>query len=449
MSEKSTGMSEADQPLDVETERDRVHEMDESENAYSHRQSRLPIGNHYLLIAVGVLIALGAVAYGFWPNKREATSPGPSVVQASAAPSDVVLADEKQAKEFGVEAVGRRMIDLDRETTGKIGFNEEKQTAVFTPYGGRAVEVLVNKGDSVRAGQPLVVLESPELVSAENDLSAAQSEVDKSKISLNIAQAAAERARRLNAQEAIAAKDLQQSEADLVRAQEEQRRSLAALAVVENRLALFGKSAEEIAKLNGQVDNRVVIRAPISGTVVDRKIGPGQFIKPDLPDPMFLIADLSTLWAQADIFENDLNGVRTGAPVEIRVPSYPDRVFRAQISFINQTVDPLTRTVHVRCVVANPGAMLKPDMFAKIKIDSSVPREVSVAPCTAVISQNNQSFVFIEESKGRFRRKPVKTGRLLEDHVVLEDGVQPGDRIVTHGSLLLNAMAGNAPEKGV
>lgn len=448
MSEDLLQASKNHEPLDAFHNHQETHEG-EDEETQSRHGSGLKLKHRYVLIAAGVLIALGAGAYGFWPARSGVANSGPVVAQAAPAPSDVVLADEKQTKEFGVEAVGRRTIDLDRETTGKIGFNEEKQTAVFIPYGGRAVEVLVNKGDSVRAGQPLVVLECPDLVNAENDLSFAHAEADKSKVSLHIAEAGLERARRLNAEEAIAAKDLQQAEADLARAQEENRRSLAALAVVENRLALFGKTPEEIAKLNGHVDNRVVIRAPISGAVVDRKIGPGQYVKPDLPDPMFLIADLSTLWAQADIFENDLKGVKVGAPVEITVPSYPDRVFRAHISFINQTVDPQTRTVHVRCAVANPGGMLKPDMFAKIKIDSSMPHEALVVPSTAVISQNNQAFIYVEESQGRFRRKAVKTGRLFEDHVVLDEGVQPGDRVVTHGGLLLNTMAGKPPEKGV
>src|SRR5262249_27615268 len=153
--------------------------------------------------------------------------------------------------------------------------------------------------------------------------------------------------------EALATKDLQQAEADLSRAKDELRRAEAAVKFPESRLALFGKKAGqpiEARNLSG-TDRRVAIRAPIRGAIVEGKVGSGQSIRPDMPDPLFLITDLSTVWVMADVYESYLAKIRVGQPVEITVPAYPDRRFPARVSFINPTVDSATRTVHVRCSV--------------------------------------------------------------------------------------------------
>ena len=118
-------------------------------------------------------------------------------------------------------------------------------------------------------------------------------------------------------------------------------RAQAAASVVRSRLSVFGKSKDEIAELEksvtDQLDRRVNIRAPIAGTIVDRKVGTGQFIKPDTPDPLFLISDLSTVWVNADVYERYLPEIRMGAPVDITIVAYPDRRFPAHISAINPT----------------------------------------------------------------------------------------------------------------
>src|SRR5262249_118870 len=161
------------------------------------------------------------------------------------------------------EPVSERTIDLDRETTGKVGFNEDRVTPVFAPYAGRVVEVLASKGAVVKAGQPLLVVESPDLVATLNDLAGPRADEDKTKIALDGAEKIAERARNLNAREALATKELQAAEADLARAREEYRRAQAGISVVKHRLAMFGKDKQEIAQLekavNEQIDRRIVI----------------------------------------------------------------------------------------------------------------------------------------------------------------------------------------------
>ena len=406
---------------------------------------------HHLLLIALLLIPCALIALKFVRQSHAADAPMAMATKATPpVPPDLVTADDDELQRIKVEAVAPRTVDILEETTGKVAFNEDHQTPVISPYAGRIVELLVSKGDTVKRGQPLLVIESPDLVAAENDLAAARVDQNKMQIGLEAAQKAAERAKNLFDREALALKDLQAAQTDLSRAQAEVERANAAINVIENRLALLGKTPSEISELERQpgkqIDTRVTIRAPLSGTIVERKVGPGQFVKPDMPDPLFLISDLSTLWVMADVYESWLPLIRVGAPVQISVTSLPERVFPARVSFINPTVEEATRTVRVHCQVANTDGLLKPDMFAKIKIGSPQPQSVAAVPQSAVITQGADSFLLVEEAHGRFRRRKVTTGRTLNGFLEIKDGAHTGDRVVTSGVMLLNSIVGKAPE---
>src|ERR1051326_1890785 len=395
----------------------------------------------FILLPLIVVPLIAAVVF------RQEDSAKPPAVYAQAPSVEpktdhVIEATPEQMKQILVETVREQAIDLDLETTGKVGFNEDRMTPVLAPYNGRVLEVMGNKGDLVRAGQPLLIIDSPDLVAAINDLSQATSEADKARIAVDLADKAAQRARNLHEQEALATKELQTAETELAKANEDYRRAQAAVSVVWSRLSLFGKTSNEIAALKksvtDKIDRQVVIQAPISGTIVDRKVGTGQYIKPDTPDPLFLISDLSTVWVNADVYEKYLPEIHVGAPVEIAVAAYPDKRFPAHISAINPTVDPVTRTIHVRCLVPNSAGFLKPEMFATIRIGGAAKRNVPVVPSTAVLTQGSESFVLVEESPGHFRRKGVKSGKELRQYTVVEEGLGQNDRVVTSGVFLLS-----------
>jgi cobalt-zinc-cadmium efflux system membrane fusion protein len=387
-----------------------------------------------LLIVAGLVRLTGGKGAEAEPQ-AEPSRPGPSS-------SDAIEATPEQLKEIRVESVREQDVDFNFQTTGKVDFNEDRMTPVVTPYAGRVLELLANKGDVVKAGQPLLVVESPDLVNAVNDLSQARSDADKAKLAMEIADTVVQRDRRLNAQEALATKELQAAESDLSRARQDYSRAVASISVIRNRLALFGKNSEEIAQfeqpITDQIDLRVVIRAPLDGTIVERKVGPGQYIKPDSSDPLYLISDLSAVWVTADVYENDLAHVHVGAPVEIAVNAYPGRKFPARISAINPTVDPATRAIRVRCLVPNPDGLLKPEMFANILIGNAEKRKALTVPLTAVLTQGAGSIVLREESPGRFTRRSVKAGPEIKGAVVVEEGLAARDRVVTSGVLLLN-----------
>jgi cobalt-zinc-cadmium efflux system membrane fusion protein len=392
-----------------------------------------------LWIGAGVIVA---IVVGFFAWQRLAPAPKasdkPAEKNAAEKPaSDTIAVNDQQLAQISTDVVKNRLVSVDRKATGKIGFNEDRLTPVFAPFSGRVVELLANKGDSARSGQSLAIVESPDFVGAQNDLASARSDLVKANIGLNAAQVAGQRAQRLHDQEALSTKDLQQAEADLARAQDDVRRSQAAVAAAENRLRLFGKEPDETAG----VDPRVVLRAPIPGTIVDRKVGPGQYVKPDNPDPLFLISDLSTLWVLVDVYESDVASIRLNMPVEVSVAAYPDRVFPAHISFISPTVDPTSRTVRVRCLVPNPGGLLKPDMFATIKIAAAEQQPMATVPSSAVVVEGNESLVFVSDSPGHFRRRPVRVGKEIEGGFIIDSGLRQGEVIATRGALLLNELS--------
>ena len=398
----------------------------------------------------GIILILFAVAAILFLRMRR-TAPGeePLTAKADVISADLIAPTPEQLKQLRIDPVRQEIVDVNFEATGRVGFNEDHVTPVLAAYPGRVLEVLANTGDLVQTGQPLFLIESPDVIDAVNDLVEAHTNVRKAQTALDIAQKSAERARRLYAQEALSAKDMQAAESEFNRTQEDSRRAEAAVSVVRKRLALLGKSPEEIEKLESlpsdQTDRRLTIRAPIGGTIVDRKLGVGQYIKPDNQDPLYLISDLSTVWVTADIYEPDLPSVRVGTRVDIKLAAYPDRSFSATVSAINPTVDPATRSVKVRCVVSNAGGLLKPEMFARIRVLDAVKQQVVTVPATAVLTEGERSYVLVEESSGLFRRRQVKTGREIDGNTIVEEGLRPNDHVVTTGVLLLSNSGSNRP----
>jgi membrane fusion protein, heavy metal efflux system len=214
----------------------------------------------------------------------------------------------------------------------------------------------------------------------------------------------------------------------------------ATLATVEHRLALFGKKPEEIARLGSQIDRQTIIRAPIAGTIVERKVGPGQYLRADTSDALFLIADLSTVWVRVDVYESDLEDIRLNTLVDMRVAAYPRRTIPAHIVSINPTVDPATRTVRVRCLVQNMEGRLKPDRFATINVRSVAPQMVPTVLVSAVLSQGQETVIFVEEEPGRFRRRQIQPGREMQGNIIAHSCVRSGQRVVSRGVLLLSAL---------
>jgi len=175
----------------------------------------------------------------------------------------------------------------------------------------------------------------------------------------------------------------------------------------------------------------------MGGVVLERLVTPGTTVTPGTP--LFVISELSTLWAVAEIDESHLSRVRVGRPVDVQVAAYPDERFPGTISFIADVVNPTTRRITVRSTVPNADGRLKPEMFATVALGESEPRPMVVVPQAAVQTVEGRQVVFIAEPAGRFRPRSVTLGADVDGLVEVQSGLAGGERVVTTGSFVLKS----------
>jgi cobalt-zinc-cadmium efflux system membrane fusion protein len=389
---------------------------------------------------------LGAACAGAWIalsatgcSSSGAVDAKPAAVTPPADTADVVAVTAEQLRRFRVETPVGRNVSVVREATGKVAFDEDSSTPVFSPYTGRIVRLLVKPGDAVRKGEPLVEIDTPDIVAAESDLLTGKAGLAKAVATLRQTERTRDRLARLVAGEAAPAKDLEQATTDAQNAGTDVRSAEAADAAGEQRLTVFGKTPEEIQNIAAtrQVDRIAKIFAPISGTVVARKAGPGQYVRPDAPDPIYTLADLSNMWLLADVYESDVAGIRLNEAVQVGVMAFPNDRFSARVSYVSPSVDPTTRRVQVRCVIANPGRRLKPEMFASFRI-ASLNSSVLTVPQRAVVRDNERKVVWVLRDGKELVRRVVETGVERDGWVEIRSGVEAGDRVVSDGALFVS-----------
>ncbi|MBV8169096.1 MAG: efflux RND transporter periplasmic adaptor subunit [Alphaproteobacteria bacterium] len=355
-------------------------------------------------------------------------------------PGEFALTDQ-QRKGLTIEPIQTASFQPTRKAEGKIAVNEDRSTPVFSQYSSaRVVKTFANSGDVVAAGAPLAEVETPDMVQGGNDLTTAAAAVAKARAQVRLTEAAETRQRELFEVKAVALKDLQQAQADLAGARNDLRSAEISLAAVRNRLAILGKSPKEIAGLEGRqaIDPTTLITAPIGGVVVQRKVGPGQFITSAATDPVFVLGDLSTVWLLASVKETDVPYVKVGQSVSVRVLAYPDRAFDARIVSVGATIDPATRRLQVRAEVQNPDGMLKPEMFAEFRIATGAAVDSPAVPSSAVIFEGDTARVWVQTANNRFASRSIEVGVQDRRSVQVLGGLAAGDKVVTRGSLFID-----------
>ena len=206
-------------------------------------------------------------------------------------------------------------------TEGKIAVDEDRSTPVFSPYAGRVTKLLARPGDSVTKGQPLFVIEAADNVQAQNDFIAAMTALNKARSALDLAEMQDKRARDLFEGKAVPLKDYQQTQATLIQAQNDLRSSQTALEAARNKLRdprALDDEAIDAFQEKGRINPETTIFSPIAGTVVQRKIGPGQYVNAGASDPVFVIGDLSTVWLTAFVRETDAAAVAVGQEIDVQ-----------------------------------------------------------------------------------------------------------------------------------
>ena len=325
-----------------------------------------------------------------------------------------------------VEELAAQEISEQLTVTATIRPNQDRITHVAPRVPGRIVKVHVNLGDRVKAGQALAVLDSLEVGEAHSVYLQARTQ-------LAVAKADFERAEKLHGDQIIAQKDHLRAHAEFEKAK-------ASFAAAGDKLRMLGVAATPAD--DGRAVSTFPLTTPFAGTVIEKHAILGELAQPD--KLIFTVADLSTLWIEANLFEKDLGRVKTGAEAMVTVDAYPGESFQGKLTYIAAVVDKESRTVQARVEVANPGGRLKPEMFATAAIRTS--GTVSAAgkakalllPQEAVVLMQGQPTAFVEEHGG-FEPRAVELGEKLRDRVVIKNGLQAGERVVTAGTYALKA----------
>jgi membrane fusion protein, heavy metal efflux system len=345
-----------------------------------------------------------------------------------------------------VETVAPQTFRTIVTTDGRIAIDEDHTTPVFSPYAGRVMALHAKAGDKIEAGQPLFTIAASEMVQAQNDVVGAVAALNKANSAFRLAEINLTRARNLFEAKAGSQRDFQAAEDTRNATQADKAASEAALEAARNRLRLFGKSDQEIAvfQKEGRISPETVIKSPLSGTVVQRKVGPGQFVAGAQSEPVFVIGDLSTVWVVANVKETDAPVIRVGAPFEFRVLALPNQTFSATLNYISSSVDPATRRLAVRAEVPNPGGMLKPEMFAMVDVVTASAQSAPSIPRGALIYEGETAYVWSVSADKSVSKRAVKAGTASEGRVQVLAGIGNGDRIVTKGSLFIDRLAGTS-----
>ena len=351
-------------------------------------------------------------------NKEESKTPAsPSADPALVVPAEELLAQLKLA------TVTSQPVAETLRVAGRIDFDEQRLARIGATITGRVTEIDAVLGQTVKKGDVLARLNSSEL-------STQQLAYLKARAVLELNRRNAERAKALFEADVIAAAELQ-------RRQSEYQISVAETRAAADQLQLLGVTPAAIERLGkqGAVNSLTPVVATLSGVVVERKLAQGQVVQP--ADALFVVADLSNLWAVAQVPEQQVSQVKAGQSVSIEVPALGNEKLLGKLIYVGQTIDPETRTVLVRTALDNSDGRLKPAMLASMLIEAK-PADRLVIPASAVVRESDMDHVFVAEEAGAFRLVRVKLGVEQGGLRVVLSGLKGQERVVVDGAFHLN-----------
>jgi cobalt-zinc-cadmium efflux system membrane fusion protein len=373
-------------------------------------------------LTIGAALALaGASAFG-------CRQPAPPAGSAAASPPDAqkdadngatVRIDPSMASSVHVEVVTLHDVPRQLRTTGTVQLDESRVARILAPVAGQVTGLHVNVGDRVRQGETLFSLNSRDAAAAIEDAIDARHDLALADKTLTMTQD-------LFDHQAASRIALQQAQTDLNKARSR-------IARVDATLAAIGiQPRNDLDRL----DALVPVNAPMAGVVLDRKVSERQYVQPD-PNPLLTIADLSSVWVEADVFERDLRLLRVGESADVQTTAYPDSRFNARVARVGDVLDAGTRTVKVRFQVANASLRLKPEMFATVTLLVDDTERAVTVPAAAVLTEGERSFVYVAIDDRTFARRFIEVADESRDSRRVLRGLAPGDRVATTGAILL------------
>ena len=417
-----------------------------------------------LLLSLALALVAALVAGDIWIRLSPKQSTPPVQNQTETKESTAT----GEAKLLKVEPEAQRNIGMARQdaeirnvvetlqVTGSIGPNETRVAHIRPLTQGRILDVMATLGETVRQGQPLAVYDNIELGELLGQYSVGLAALDKARADAEADQKSLERARNLVALGAVAQSEVERRSAQFAGGTAAINTQRAELARIEEKMHRYGLTDADIAAHTKEAAvaggehrevSKTTVRAPFAGVVTKYDLAEGEVVGADRE--IFTIADLSTVWVQADVYEKDIASMKKGLTVRVSVDAYPGEVFQGRVTYVSDVLDPKTRTTKVRCEVANPTSRLKLDMFASILIPRPQSRTAVMVPSTAIQQINDQAVVFVAVSANEFERRNVTLGTREGDWVEIASGLKNKETVVTTGSfdlksLLLRGQIGEA-----
>ena len=337
----------------------------------------------------------------------------------------IFTARDPQLKAIGVQPAKENDTVI-LHLTGKLVWNEDVTTNVFSPLAGRVASIKGARGQKVKVGDELARITSP-------DFGQAQADAVKSEADLALAKRVLERTRDLLKQGVLPQKELDTAQNAFDDAQSERDRAV-------ERLAVWGGRG-------GDVNGAFALKAPMDGVIVDRNVQPGQEVRSDqmlagmavVAAPLFIISDPESLWVHLDVSEQDLSNLQVGQKLEIRSRAYGNRVFPGALTVIGQSLNPDTRTVVAKGTVSNPEKLLKAQMYVDVNVITQVPKMPQV-PIKAVFLREGKACVFVRASETTFEMRQVTTAAEDAGHVFVSQGLNANEAVVSEGALVLESL---------
>ena len=379
----------------------------------------------FIIVLVANLVLVGVLAGFWWRSHHPATQKSAVTPASNPAPqqemnnppepppsaetplSPIQLSPERLQSigvKFGV--VQRKDLKDTIRTTGTVAIDERRVSYVQTRISGHIEKVFADATyQYVRKGQPLFTIHSPELVAAEREYLLAKQNAQ------NLSQSTVP--------------GVATGVASLVESSRE-------------RLAQWDIPQQEIARLEttGQVEETLEIHSPVSGYITERNALPNLMVQPDTR--LYTVADLSTVWVLAQVFQNDLGRIKVGSSASLTVDSYPGRVFRGRVDFIYPDVDMTTRTARARLVFSNSQLTLSPGMFVNVSVDVNLGKQLAI-PVSGVLQSGTRQIVFVDRGSGYLEPREVQLGPQAGEEYIVLKGLRAGERIVTSANFLIDS----------
>jgi cobalt-zinc-cadmium efflux system membrane fusion protein len=405
---------------------------------------RLPTGNidvklpgafskQTLSKIASVVLVIGAAAiFGgryFAPTANvDAATNSRAQTGANGEDAQSVELTEKQTGSLKIGPVEWRNFEVLKSSVGTIDFNEHVLVQVFSQYPGKILRAFYNLGDEVKQGDILFTIDSPDLLQAESNLLATAGVLELQTRTLT-------RLSDLLKTGGSSQKDVDQATSD-------QQTAEGNFKAAKNAVRIFGKTDAEIDQILAErkVDSTLLVPCPISGRIVTRNAAPGFLTQPGNAPAPYTVADLSTMWMIANVIETDAPAYKVGQEVEVRVPAYPDTVFKGHVTTVGSMIDPNTHRQLVRSEIADPQHLLRSGMFASFVIRIGDPTRSLAVPAEAVVREGDGTMtVWATADRRRFVKRTVKVGiQRPRGFSQITEGLEAGELVVTDGAVFLN-----------